>query len=105
MLNSNSAEFIENLTNELAGMVPTNPNRLKFIKYQSVSSTSSLLLFEILKPSNGDVEINVSQIADNLNVLIKNKAITGISQGTNPQYLLTKHMDSFLKVRNEFDKT
>ena len=79
-LNSNSAEFIENLTNELAGMVPTNPNRLKFIKYQSVSSTSSLLLFEILKPSNGDVEINVSQIADNLNVLIRNKAITGISR-------------------------
>ena len=79
---SKKTEFINNLKNELAKMIPINPDRLNFIKYQTDYSTTpqtSLLLFKILKPTDND-GIQVAQIIDDLNTLIKNKLITGVSR-------------------------
>ncbi|CAH1771503.1 15597_t:CDS:1, partial [Entrophospora sp. SA101] len=81
---------------ELANLTPINPTRLNFIKDQTDYSTSPptlLLSFEILKPNNNEdpQEINVSQVMDTLNTLIKNKFITGISSNNHTSFIDENH--------------
>ncbi|CAJ0855677.1 3147_t:CDS:2, partial [Entrophospora sp. SA101] len=79
---TNKSEFNENLEKELANIIPINPIRLKLIQTQmdySISPPALLLLFKI-NDSGDSQEINVAKIIDNLNILIRNKFITGISR-------------------------
>ncbi|CAJ0758683.1 22114_t:CDS:10, partial [Entrophospora sp. SA101] len=107
-LNStNKPEFIKNLKSELANLTPINPTRLNFIKDQTDYSTSPptlLLSFEILKPNNNEdpQEINVSQVMDTLNTLIKNKFITGISSNNHTSFIDENH--GFIFTRNLFEE-
>ncbi|CAJ0765435.1 19267_t:CDS:2 [Entrophospora sp. SA101] len=88
---TNRSEFIGNLKNELANLTPINPTRLSFIKDQMDYTTSPptlLLSYKITKPDNEDLqEINVAQIISNLNTLINNKFITGISRNNYTSFI------------------
>jgi len=93
-LNSvNKSVFIKNLKNGLANTVPMNPDRLNFNKDQmdySISPSTLLLSFKILKPNNNE-EISVAQAMDNLNTLIKNKDTTGISRNYYTNFIDEKY--------------
>ncbi|CAJ0880955.1 6464_t:CDS:2, partial [Entrophospora sp. SA101] len=94
---TNKSKFIKNLKNGLANLTPIDPTRLNFIKDQMDYTTlppTLLLSFGILKSNNSE-EINVSQVIDNLNTLIKNKFITGISIHNHTKFIDENHGFTF----------
>ncbi|CAJ0833143.1 17533_t:CDS:2, partial [Entrophospora sp. SA101] len=101
---TNKSKFIKNLKNGLANLTPIDPTRLNFIKDQMDYTTlppTLLLSFGILKSNNSE-EINVSQVIDNLNTLIKNKFITGISIHNHTKFIDENH--GFTFTRNLFEE-
>jgi hypothetical protein len=74
--------FFQNLTSQLAEIIPIPNNRIKTDGNYQIDSTALnqiLIPMKILE-SNNPAEINVLTIADTLNTLIRNKEITLISR-------------------------
>ncbi|CAJ0747656.1 953_t:CDS:2, partial [Entrophospora sp. SA101] len=94
---TNKLNFIKNLTIGLANTIPIDPIHLNFIKDQmdyTVSPFTLLLSFKILKSNNNEEDlqkINAAQILNNLNILIKNKFITGISKNNHTSFIDENH--------------
>nr|CAG8450953.1 8818_t:CDS:2 [Entrophospora candida] len=90
---TNKLNFIKNLTIGLANTIPIDPIHLNFIKYQmdyTVSPFTLLLSYKILKSNNNEEDlqkINAAKVLDNLNTLIKNKFITGISRNNHTSFI------------------
>ncbi|CAH1759409.1 5780_t:CDS:10 [Entrophospora sp. SA101] len=104
---TNKLNFIKNLTIGLANTIPIDPIHLNFIKDQmdyTVSPFTLLLSFKILKSNNNEEDlqkINAAQILNNLNILIKNKFITGISKNNHTSFIDENH--GFIFSRNLYD--
>jgi len=104
---TNKSNFIKNLTIGLANTIPINPIRLNFIKDQmdyTVSPSTFLLSYKILKSNNNEEnlqEISAAQILDNLNILIKNKFITGISRNYYTSFIDENH--GFIFSSNKYN--
>ena len=84
------------MTTELAGIVPMSTVRLISNKDQmdySTLSSTLLISFKVLKPDDNEntQEISVAQIIENLDTLIKNKYITGISRGNYTSFIDENH--------------
>jgi hypothetical protein len=83
--------FIQNLTSQLAGIIPVQSNRIKSnYRYQkdTKSRNQMLINIQILKPNN-DSELSVTTIVSNLSTLVKNKVFNSLSLNS-----LTSMLDS-----------
>jgi hypothetical protein len=75
LLFEEKSNFIQNLTGQLAKIIPVWSNRIKSNnKFQKDTKNENQMLIniQILKPDN-NFELNVSTIVENLDMLVKNK--------------------------------
>ncbi|CAG8519858.1 7420_t:CDS:2, partial [Scutellospora calospora] len=82
-------DFFTNLTKELSVRIPTEKNRLSSNEhYQFDSNSQSKILIPLtISAAKIGEKLLSTDIMNNLNQLIKNKAITGISTGNATYYL------------------
>jgi len=88
--NNDKKIFLKNLAKGLADNIPLNdPSQIEFNNYEFDKSINKkqLLLSLSINPSNNNKDINVEQIINTLDTMIRNLEVTPLSSNNHTKYL------------------